>query len=85
MGMSLYEALEDSALHKATLRQGLEHEIIITVTDKPLTCLRNHIQTTFSLNGGAWIELLSERKPLTIGLVYGIGFPQLAHLTIGLQ
>jgi hypothetical protein len=34
MGMSLYDALEDSALHKATLWQGPEHEIILTVTDQ---------------------------------------------------
>ncbi len=32
MHMSLYEALEDSAVHMAMLRQGPEHEIIITVT-----------------------------------------------------
>ena len=34
MNMSLYEALEDSAVHMATLRQGPGHEIIITVTDQ---------------------------------------------------
>lgn len=34
MGMSLYEALEDSALHKAALQRGSGHEIIIAVTDQ---------------------------------------------------